>query len=154
MSRPEDNLTAEESSRLNQSMSRESSYNVKVREEQHKKLVQERVAQINKVREEAEYSREERNMVWLMNFVEKLLHACGGEKKANYLDVSRDFMKILTRVPLKANLHAFLPEDDINNPRFHKVTTQVLLELPEVSGVRWVPSEEGTFLIISIKRGE
>jgi hypothetical protein len=124
-----------------------------MKEEQQQKQMQEKVANINKLRENVKYDRDVRgSYVGLMNFIEKLLHVCGGESKANFIEVTRDFMKLATRVPMKANLHTFLPDDDKNNPRFHKVVTQVLLEIPEIVGIRWVPQAEGTFLILSIKR--
>ena len=137
---------------LNQPLMGDSSYNMRMREEQQNKQMNQRVSDINKLRKEAEGNKDMDNIVVLMNFIEKLLHACGGESKANFVDISRDFMKILTRVPLKANLHQFLPDDDKNNPRYHKVVTQILIGIPQILGIRWVEVDGGTILILSIKR--
>lgn len=128
----------------------DTSYNQRMKEEQQKKQVEDKIVTINQLR--MEIPETGFHYVGLMNYVEKLLHACGGEAKANFVEVGRDFMKLATRVPMKANLHQFLPEDDRNNPRFHKVVTQVLLQIAQIEGIRWVPTAEGTFLILSIKR--
>jgi hypothetical protein len=136
--------------RLNQPLMADSSYNLRMKEEQQKKQIEERVQAINELRKVPASTN--MNYVDLMNWVEKLLHACGGEAKANFIEVSRDFMKLATRVPMKANLHQFLPEDDKNNPRFHKVVTQILLTTSLIEGIRWVPTPEGTFLILSVKK--
>jgi hypothetical protein len=142
-----------DTSKLNQPIMADSSYNLRMKEEQQKKQIEEKVKAINAIRDDYKYNRDKYdNYIGLMNFVEKLLHACGGEAKANFVEVARDFMKLATRVPMKANLHQFLPEDDKNNPRFHKIVTQILLEIPSIEGIRWVPTPEGTFLILSISR--
>jgi len=137
--------------RLNQPIMKDTTYNRNLKEEQLKKDVAEKVKRVNQLKGEATYVKN-KDYVWLMNYVEKIMHACGAEPKANFVEVTRDFMKLITRVPLKANLHPVLPEDDASNPRFHKVVTQVLMELDMIGGVRWVPTESGVYLIISVKR--
>lgn len=139
-----------DTSRLNQPIMADSSYNKRMQEEQVKKQMEERVKAINELRQAQKDK--EFHYVELMNHVEALMKACGGEPKANFIETARDYMKIATRLPMKANLHPALPDDDKNNPRFHKVATQVLLEIPQILGVRWIPTPEGTFLILSIKR--
>jgi hypothetical protein len=136
--------------RLNQPIMADSSYNMRMKEEQLKKQVEERVISINKLRNEQKDKTF--NYVELMNHIEKLLFTCGAESKANFIEVARDFMKIATRLPMKVNLHPGMPDDDKSNPRFHKVVTQVLLEIPQIEGIRWVPTPDGTFLCLSIKR--
>lgn len=144
------NLTASEASRLNQPQIKESSYDSRMRQKQLQNQAQERVTAINRLR--MEIPEEGFHYVALMDFIERLLATCGGEPKANFIDISRDFMKILTRVPLKANLHPFLPEEDKNNPRFHKIVTQILIGMDQILGVRWVPVENGTILVLSVAR--
>jgi hypothetical protein len=85
-----------------------------------------------------------------MNWVELAIKSCGGESKVAFLDVSHSFIKIATRVPMTANLFQFLPEGD-DNPRFHKVVTKLLLLMPFVTGVRWLPQDGGAVLMVDIK---
>lgn len=88
----------------------------------------------------------------VMDLIEEIIKTCGGESKPSFLDVSYDFIRIQTRVPMTANLFQYLPEED-NNPRFHKVITKLLLLVNKVHGVRWLPSEDrGSYIVISLKR--
>lgn len=91
-----------------------------------------------------------------MDFVEKLIGACGGETKATFIEVSSHFIKCFTRVPLQGNLFPFLPESQ-DNPRFHKVVTKVLLLKSCIEDVRWLPSvegERGSYLLVTLKKEE
>lgn len=136
--------------RLNQPIMADSSYNKRMKEEQARKQMKERVDAIGALRN---LQRDKKfHYVELMNHVEALMRACGAEPKANFIEVARDFMKLATRLPMKANLHPGLPEDDKDNPRFHKVVSQVLLEIPQIEGIRWIPTPDGTFLVLSIRR--
>jgi hypothetical protein len=85
-----------------------------------------------------------------MDYIENLIHACGGESKLTFLDVGRDFIKVLTRVPLNANLYQFMPESK-ENPRFHKAVTKVLLCVPVVDSIRWLPAESGALLLVKLR---
>lgn len=85
-----------------------------------------------------------------MDVVEKVIVCCGGEKKVNFLEVSSDMIKIGTRIPMKANIFPFLPDDATSNDRFHKIVTKVLLCSEFVHSVRWIPQEEGACLIIAL----
>ena len=88
----------------------------------------------------------------VMDLVEEIIKTCGGESKPSFLDVSYDFIRVQTRVPMTANLFQYLPEDD-KNPRFHKIVTRLLLQIKKVHGVRWLPSEDrGSYIVISLKR--
>ncbi len=126
------------------------SYNLRMKEEQQRKQVDEKIARINELRNSIPSI--DFHYVALMDFIEKLLHACGGESKANFHEVTRDFMRIYTRVPTTANLHPFLPDGDKDNPRFHKVVSQILIGIPAIKGIRWVPDDGGSNLILSIVR--
>lgn len=92
------------------------------------------------------------SVVEVMDLVEETIKACGGESKLVFQDVSYDFMRAKTRVPLTANLFQFKGEDE-DNPRFHKVVTKLLLQIWKVYGVRWIESEDrGSYIVVSLKR--
>lgn len=138
-------------SRLNQPIEKDTKYNQRMKEEQLKEQVQKRAEQINKLR----FSVPKEGFlhyVALMDYVEKLMHACGAEPKANFIEVNSTLMQLATRVPMKANLYPFMPDDMVGNPRFHKAVTQALLEVTNIEGVRWIPTAEGAVLVLSIRR--
>lgn len=113
-----------------------------------KKMLSERLEKVNKLREKG---KESMKIIQLMSFVEELMEACGGEKKANFLEVSRDMLRIGTRVPMKVNIFPFL-RDNENNPRFHKVVTEVLMEMDVIERVQWIPQSNGAILLVECKR--
>lgn len=92
-----------------------------------------------------------------MDFIEKCLVACGGEPKVQFLEASSmpngGFIRILSRVPLTANIFPFKPEGE-DNPRYHKVVTKLLLQQKFVSGVKWVPNDSGAVLMVELTKGE
>lgn len=90
------------------------------------------------------------SVISMMDLLEIVIKACGGESKVNYLDVSKSFIKIGTRIPLTANLFTFMPESD-DNPRFHKVVTKILILSPNVEAIRWLPVDTGALLLVSLK---
>ena len=85
-----------------------------------------------------------------MNWVERAIRCCGGESKVAFLDVTHTFIKVATRVPMNANIFQFLPEHE-SNPRFHKVVTKVLMQMPFVHGVQWIPQDGGAVLLVDLK---
>jgi len=87
-----------------------------------------------------------------MDLIENSITACGGEQKVHFLDVSRSSVILATRVPMSANLFQFLPESE-DNPRFHKIVTRLLLQVPHILGVKWVPAESGAKLIVDLAKG-
>lgn len=90
----------------------------------------------------------------IMDLIEEVIRACGGEQKAQFLDVSRDFIKLQSRVPYEANLFPFLPPGDKrDNPRFHNQIVKMITQIPCVHGVRIVPQERSIFILVSIIRG-
>lgn len=94
-----------------------------------------------------------KDMIDMMEIVEHIICACGGESKLNFYEVSENFLRTFTRIPMELNIFPFLPEST-DNPRFHKVVTQLILECDIVKGIKWVPSTEqnrGTFIIITLK---
>lgn len=103
---------------------------------------------INKCMTEGQELRSE--SIPFMDYLEKLISACGGESKLTFLDVGRDFIKLSTRVPMTANLYQFMPESQ-ENPRFHKTVTRVLLTIPVVESIRWLPAESGSFLLVKLR---
>lgn len=128
-------------------------YNRKMQEESKNRQAQEMINKISKLESKLIGTiRMNLSVLDIMDLVEEVVSTCGGESKLEFRDVSRDFIRVHTRVPMSANLFQFLGESP-NNPRFHKVVTKLLLMLKEVSGVRWLPSEErGSYIIISLKR--
>jgi hypothetical protein len=85
-----------------------------------------------------------------MDYLEQLVSACGGESKITFLDVGRDFIKLSTRVPMTANLYQFMPESP-ENPRFHKTVTKILLTIPVIESIRWLPAEGGALLLVKLR---
>lgn len=116
--------------------------------EQKKQNVINEIAQLEKEQVEGVFK--------IMDFIEKVIHTCGGESKATFLEVSHTFIKCFTRVPLQGNLFPFLPESQ-ENPRFHKVVSKILLLKNCVEDVRWISSmegERGSFLMVTLKKEE
>lgn len=91
------------------------------------------------------------SLTHLMDILEEVVKTCGGESQLEYLDVGRTFIKVKTRVPMTAGLFPAVGENEIN-PRFHKTVTKILLLIPEVLGVRWIPTEDrGSYIVVSVK---
>ena len=130
----------------------DTSYNRKLQQESMNKRKQEILENINALKTDLP-TREGLSIVELMDLLEKVVKMCGGEAKLEFLDVGLTFIKAHTRVPLSANLFPFLDESE-DNPRFHKIITQLLIGMKQTSGVRWVPTEDrGAYIIYSIKEG-
>lgn len=125
-------------------------YNRKKQEEAMEARKQEIVVAVSKLEKEAIQLPNVLPITEAMNWIEKAVKACGGEQKVTYLDVTHTFIKVFTRVPMQANLFQFLPEAE-DNPRFHKTMTKLLLQMPFVTGVRWIPNEQGAALLVDIK---
>lgn len=85
-----------------------------------------------------------------MDFLEECLRACGGEQKANFLEVGHSFVKVFTRMPMSVNLFPFLPEGT-DNPRFHKTVTKLLIQQAFIKAVRWVPQDGGAILLVDLE---
>ena len=120
-------------------------YNRKQQQASMDAKVAQTIAEIGKA--EASLSgKQAKSIVHMMDLVESVIKCCGGESKVTFLDVTPNFIKISTRVPLSANLFQFKPEED-SNPRFHKVVTKILLLSASVEGVRWLPSDNGALLL-------
>jgi pyoverdine/dityrosine biosynthesis protein Dit1 len=90
------------------------------------------------------------SIIDLMDILEDLIRVCGGERKAEFRDVTRTMVKVSTRVPIKANLFPFLAEDHEKNEKFIKVVSRILMKQSFIDGVRWIPHEEGTFLVVTL----
>lgn len=91
-------------------------------------------------------------VVDMMDLIEEVIRSCGGEPKATFRDVSFDFIRVQTRVPISANLFQFIPDGE-DNPKFHKVITKLLLQCQKVYGVRWIPDEDrGSYIIVSLNK--
>lgn len=86
----------------------------------------------------------------MMDVLEDVIGRCGGERKLAFLDVSHDFVKAASRVPLTALLFPFLPESD-KNPRFHTTVTKILMRAKFVTGVRSLPSGDNTVIVVTFK---
>lgn len=84
-----------------------------------------------------------------MDLVEGILRECGGESKATFMDVSFDFIRLYTRVPM---------DQTFGKPvTFSTLMTKKLLNTGIVHGVRWLkaePSLGGCYIMISFKREE
>jgi hypothetical protein len=126
-------------------------YNRKMQEESKNRQAQEIVKKIS-ILEKKLLAQSNLTVVNVMDLIEEVVSTCGGESKLTFNDVSYDFIRVHTRVPMSANLFPFMSESP-NNPRFHKVVTKLLLMIDGVRGVRWLPSEErGSYIVISLKR--
>ncbi|APZ82395.1 hypothetical protein [Bacillus phage SPO1L4] len=93
----------------------------------------------------------------MMDHVERVIHACGGDQRCSFLDVSRDFIKIHSRITSKMNVFPDTSVPDSENPRIHKTVAKILMDLEQIQSVRWLPREDGAFLIVSFdldKKGE
>lgn len=91
------------------------------------------------------------NPVFMMNNLQAAIVACGGENKPVFLEVTSDFIRVMTRVPLSTNLFPFIQSEE-DNPRFHTVLTRMLVQCPVITGVRTIPVEEGAVVIVSFQR--
>lgn len=114
--------------------------------EEELRRIKERIDGINELRRKKD---EQMKVIVFMSHIEKLLSISGGEPKANFLEVRADLVKIGTRIPMKVNIFPFLPDNE-QNPRFHKIITEVLMEMKVVSGVRWVPQSGGVVLVVGL----
>jgi hypothetical protein len=124
-------------------------YNLQQQQKAMDARKQQIVDAITKLEQEARRMVKPVPVVDAMNWVEKSITACGGENKVMFTDVTHKFIKIHTRVPMTANIFQFLPESD-DNPRFHKVVAKLLIQMPFVAGVRWVPIDGGAALLVDI----
>lgn len=84
----------------------------------------------------------------MMDYLENVIRSCGGDQKCTFLDVGRDFIKLHTRITTKVNLYPVLAES-VENPRFHKMVTKILMGVKQIENVRWLPREDGAFLLVS-----
>ena len=126
-------------------------YNRKMQEENKNKQVQEILRKISILENEL-IAQNNVSVIKMMDLIEKVVSTCGGESKLQFNDVSYDFIRVHTRVPMSANLFPFMGESP-DNPRFHKVVTKLLLLIDGVRGVRWLPSEDrGSNIVVSLKR--
>uniref|UniRef100_A0AAU8BBE8 Uncharacterized protein n=1 Tax=Bacillus phage Adastra TaxID=3143958 RepID=A0AAU8BBE8_9CAUD len=92
----------------------------------------------------------------MMDHIENVIRSCGGDQKCSFLDVSRDFIKVHSRITTKINVFPMVEENQ-NNPRVHKKVAKILMSLGQIQSVRWIPREDGAFLIVSFdlsKSGE
>ena len=115
-----------------------------------KEVIDKKIAGLQRTLEQMK--KEECNLIDKMDIVEQVVSTCGGEPKTVYLDVSRDFMKIYTRISLDAYLYPFISEAEPDNTKLHKVIIQQLLRLPWVDGVKWIPVDKGSHIIIVISQ--
>lgn len=93
------------------------------------------------------------NIVSMMDLVEETISVCRGEKVADFREVSRDTIRIHTRIPKSATLLPPGVPDNIENPKMSKLIITLLLTHPYIFGVRWIPDEGnmGSYLVISLK---
>lgn len=85
----------------------------------------------------------------MMDYIENVIHACGGDQRCSFLDVSRDFIKVHSRITAKMNVFPDTSVPDSENPRIHKAVAKILMSLEQIQGVRWLPREDGAFLIVN-----
>jgi len=87
----------------------------------------------------------------VMDLLELIVSACGGESRVSFIEVSEEFVRMATRLPIEANLYPFMPVDECN-PRVNKVFIKLALGIKVVKSVRWIPNgEAGSQIIVSIK---
>ncbi len=85
-----------------------------------------------------------------MDLVQDILTQCGGEAKVKFLEVSTDFIKIYTRVPMDR----VLPDRPV---AFGTLFTKKLMNTDKVYGVRFQEADRvmgGCFILISFHREE
>jgi hypothetical protein len=127
-------------------------YNRRKQDEAKQAQVNDIAKKVNKVEAKMKATSISAPITTMMDLLEEVISACGGESKLTFLDVGSDFIRVATRVPVTANLFQFL-EEAPDNPRWHKVVTKILLLCPRILSVRWIPSEDrGAYLIVSLRR--
>lgn len=97
-----------------------------------------------------------KTLVSMMDLVEDTIRVCRGENIADFREVSRDTIKVYTRVSVHAPL---IPQNGTGKTSTKRISRQVielLLRHPMVRGVRWIPDEEGrgSYVILSLERDE
>jgi len=87
----------------------------------------------------------------VMDLLELIVSSCGGESRVSFIEVSEEFIRIATRLPIEANLYPFMPIDE-GNPRANKVFIKLALSIKVVKSVRWIPNgEAGSQIIIGVR---
>ena len=92
----------------------------------------------------------DQNVIQLMDTIEAIIYKSGGEPKLQFLEVTRNMIRVYTRISIDINMYPFLPED-LSNHRLHKYITMQLLKLCCIQGIRWIPNERGCQIILTIK---
>lgn len=85
-----------------------------------------------------------------MDLVQDILADCGGEAKAKFLEVSTDFIKIYTRVPIDR----VLPNRPVS---FGTLFTKKMMNTEKVHSVRFLeadPKLGGCFILVSFHKEE
>lgn len=120
----------------------------KMKQSQQQVIIKRRMA-ISEVSKSIK-EREDMPITDFMDTIQRLIKACGGEDKPEFLEVSAEFIKVRTRLPLNVNLFPFLPDTE-DNERFHVVVTKSLLGSSMVKAIRWYPVDGGAVLVASLK---
>ncbi|WIT25893.1 hypothetical protein [Bacillus phage SPO1L1] len=107
-------------------------------------LIKERTQSMEKVKEITKVD----SLIGMMDHIENVIRSCGGDKQCSFLDVSRDFIKIHSRITTKISVFPVVEENQ-NNPRVHKRVAEILMGLDQVQSVRWIPREDGAFLLVT-----
>jgi hypothetical protein len=84
-----------------------------------------------------------------MDLIQDIIVGCGGESKVKFLDISFDFIRLYTRVPM---------DQTFGKPvTFSTLVTKKLMNTELVHGVKWVeadPMTGGCYIMVSFKREE
>ncbi|QMV48462.1 hypothetical protein Goe9_c01590 [Bacillus phage vB_BsuM-Goe9] len=107
-------------------------------------LIRERTLAMEEVKKVTEVD----SLVGMMDHVENVIRSCGGDQQCSFLDVGRDFIKVHSRITTKVNVFPVVEESQ-NNPRLHKKVAEILMGLEQVQSVRWIPREDGAFLLVA-----
>jgi len=124
-------------------------YNLKQAEESQRKVVEERIQAITAHERKIKGLSKNLTLMDFMDIVEETVRVCGGEPKAEFREVSSELVRVFTRVPIDANLFTFLPPGG-ENTKFNKAVTKLLLNVPRVMGVRWIPEGRECHILVFI----
>lgn len=93
-----------------------------------------------------------KDLVSMMSLVEDTLVACRGEKTADFREVTRDSIRIHTRLPLKNSLIPGVTPS-ANDKKASRIIMECLMLHPMIKGVRCIPDENdiGSYVIVSLQ---
>lgn len=87
-------------------------------------------------------------IISMMDFLQQLVSACGGEPNIQFLEVYRGYIKFKTRLPITSTIYPFLPAGE-GNLKAQEVFVYYLLRINCIQGVKWIPAQdEGSIILV------